>query len=168
MRKEGSNQVDERIGNPSLSLFLFLFFSVTLAFPLQHFFLVSLFLLFASYFCESFTTHSPSSILLVKCTNEVTDCKIKSYSFFFIFLPLLLHTLLASTSLSFTIASLLTLILSHFFFFCILGTCSSENSEPEIISTIPNMTVAVGREARIPCAVKNLGSYRVSSFIQLS
>lgn len=34
--------------------------------------------------------------------------------------------------------------------------------EPEIIGTIPNMTVAVGREARIPCKVHNLGSYRVS------
>lgn len=54
------------------------------------------------------------------------------------------------------------LTLLNFFFFTHLGGSSSENSEPEIISSIPNMTVAVGREARIPCAVKNLGTYRVS------
>lgn len=38
-----------------------------------------------------------------------------------------------------------------------------QEEEPEIIGSIPNMTVAVGREARIPCKVHNLGSYRVSA-----
>lgn len=40
--------------------------------------------------------------------------------------------------------------------------------EPEIIGTIPNMTVAVGREARIPCKVHNLGTYRVSDVSHLT
>lgn len=40
--------------------------------------------------------------------------------------------------------------------------------EPEIIGTIPNMTVAVGREARIPCKVHNLGTYRVSGECDLT
>ena len=35
------------------------------------------------------------------------------------------------------------------------------------MDTIPNVTVAVGREARIPCKVRNLGSYRVSGKLLL-
>jgi hypothetical protein len=37
-----------------------------------------------------------------------------------------------------------------------------EEDEPEILEAIPNITVAVGRDARIPCKVRNLGTYRVS------
>lgn len=34
--------------------------------------------------------------------------------------------------------------------------------EPEFIEPIPNVTVAMGRDARIPCYVRNLGTYQVT------
>lgn len=33
--------------------------------------------------------------------------------------------------------------------------------EPEFIETMPNVTAALGRDARIPCYVRNLGEYQV-------
>lgn len=33
---------------------------------------------------------------------------------------------------------------------------------PEFVSPVPNVTVQVGREARLPCIVRNLATYRVS------
>lgn len=34
--------------------------------------------------------------------------------------------------------------------------------EPRFQSGIPNVTVAVGRDAHLPCIVESLGSYKVS------
>lgn len=33
--------------------------------------------------------------------------------------------------------------------------------EPRFAQPIPNVTVAVGRDANLPCVVENLGSYKV-------
>jgi hypothetical protein len=33
---------------------------------------------------------------------------------------------------------------------------------PRFIEPIPNVTVALGRDASLPCVVENLGSYKVS------
>lgn len=43
----------------------------------------------------------------------------------------------------------------------------AEEDEPEIVELIPNVTVPVGREARIPCKVRGLGTYRVSMHLRL-
>lgn len=34
---------------------------------------------------------------------------------------------------------------------------------PRFIEPIPNVTVALGRDASLPCVVENLGSYKVSA-----
>lgn len=34
--------------------------------------------------------------------------------------------------------------------------------EPEFIEAMPNVTVALGRDARISCKVRNLGTYQVN------
>lgn len=34
--------------------------------------------------------------------------------------------------------------------------------EPRFAQPIPNVTVAVGRDANLPCVVEHLGSYKVS------
>lgn len=33
---------------------------------------------------------------------------------------------------------------------------------PEFVGQVPNVTVQVGREARLPCIIRNLATYRVS------
>jgi len=38
------------------------------------------------------------------------------------------------------------------------------NDLPEFIDSIPNVTVTIGREAKLPCSVQNLGGYKVCSF----
>ena len=38
--------------------------------------------------------------------------------------------------------------------------------KPEIPEPLPNITVAVGREATLPCVVKNLQDYKVSWLMQ--
>ena len=40
-------------------------------------------------------------------------------------------------------------------------TPSSPTLRPEIPEALPNITVAVGREAILPCVVKNLKDYKV-------
>jgi len=35
--------------------------------------------------------------------------------------------------------------------------------EPRFAQPIPNVTVAVGRDANLPCVVEHLGGYKVSS-----
>lgn len=40
------------------------------------------------------------------------------------------------------------------------------SSRPQFLSSVPNVTVAVGRNAIIPCVVKNLGNYKVA-FVHL-
>lgn len=35
--------------------------------------------------------------------------------------------------------------------------------EPRFAQPIPNVTVAVGRDANLPCVVEHLGTYKVSS-----
>lgn len=37
--------------------------------------------------------------------------------------------------------------------------------EPRFAQPIPNVTVAVGRDANLPCVVEHLGTYKVSSHI---
>lgn len=37
---------------------------------------------------------------------------------------------------------------------------------PEFLEPIPNITVAVGREAKIPCLVRNLGPYKVCTILR--
>jgi hypothetical protein len=41
------------------------------------------------------------------------------------------------------------------------GMTSSANIRPEIPEPLPNVTVAVGREASLPCVVRNLKDYKV-------
>lgn len=36
--------------------------------------------------------------------------------------------------------------------------------EPRFAQPIPNVTVAVGRDANLPCVVEHLGGYKVSVF----
>jgi hypothetical protein len=36
--------------------------------------------------------------------------------------------------------------------------------EPEFVDQIPNVTIALGRDAKLPCIVNNLETYRVSAF----
>lgn len=36
--------------------------------------------------------------------------------------------------------------------------------EPRFAQPIPNVTVAVGRDANLPCVVESLGTYKVISF----
>lgn len=38
--------------------------------------------------------------------------------------------------------------------------------EPRFAQPIANVTVAVGRDANLPCVVENLGSYKVSTRLQ--
>lgn len=40
--------------------------------------------------------------------------------------------------------------------------------EPRFAQPIPNATVAVGRDASLPCVVENLGSYKVSILNKLN
>ena len=40
-------------------------------------------------------------------------------------------------------------------------TPSTASLRPEIPEALPNITVAVGREAILPCVVKNLKDYKV-------
>jgi len=35
------------------------------------------------------------------------------------------------------------------------------SEEPEFVDQIPNVTVALGRDAKLPCLVNNLETYRV-------
>ncbi|XP_053210492.1 lachesin-like [Panonychus citri] len=44
----------------------------------------------------------------------------------------------------------------------ITNNLSDPENEPEFISSIPNLTVQVGRDAQLPCTVDNLGSYKVA------
>ena len=37
--------------------------------------------------------------------------------------------------------------------------------EPRFAQPIPNVTVAVGRDANLPCVVEHLGSYKVNLFV---
>ena len=41
------------------------------------------------------------------------------------------------------------------------GMTSSSSMRPEIPEPLPNVTVAVGREATLPCVVRNLKDYKV-------
>ena len=41
-------------------------------------------------------------------------------------------------------------------------TASSSSLRPEIPEPLPNVTVAVGREATLPCVVRNLKDYKVN------
>ena len=43
-------------------------------------------------------------------------------------------------------------------------TPSTASLRPEIPEALPNITVAVGREAILPCVVKNLKDYKVQRF----
>lgn len=36
------------------------------------------------------------------------------------------------------------------------------NDEPEFVEQVPNVTVSVGRDAKFPCKVNKLDTYRVS------
>ena len=36
-----------------------------------------------------------------------------------------------------------------------------ETRLPEFVGDVPNVTVQIGREARLPCVIRNLASYRV-------
>ena len=42
-------------------------------------------------------------------------------------------------------------------------TPSTATLRPEIPEALPNITVAVGREAILPCVVKNLKDYKVKN-----
>lgn len=51
-----------------------------------------------------------------------------------------------------------------YFYFMInlwLFVISALNPEPKFGEPIPNVTVAVGRDASLPCVVENLGSHKV-------
>lgn len=37
--------------------------------------------------------------------------------------------------------------------------------EPRFAQPIPNVTVAVGRDANLPCVVEHLGAYKVNNII---
>lgn len=37
-----------------------------------------------------------------------------------------------------------------------------QTDEPEFVGMIPNLTISVGRDAKFPCIVNNLDTYRVS------
>lgn len=37
-----------------------------------------------------------------------------------------------------------------------------QTDEPEFVGQVPNITVSVGRDAKFPCIVNNLDTYRVS------
>ena len=38
-----------------------------------------------------------------------------------------------------------------------------QNDEPEFVGQVPNITVSVGRDAKFPCIVDKLDTYRVST-----
>lgn len=44
-----------------------------------------------------------------------------------------------------------------------LMSTSFSDSEPEFVEQVPNVTVSVGRDAKFPCKVNKLDTYRVSS-----
>lgn len=52
----------------------------------------------------------------------------------------------------------LNLITFPFFFLVMMD-------EPRFAQPIPNVTVAVGRDANLPCVVEHLGTYKVSIYV---
>ncbi|OTF76971.1 hypothetical protein BLA29_008821 [Euroglyphus maynei] len=40
-------------------------------------------------------------------------------------------------------------------------TLQQQTDEPEFVGIIPNLTVSVGRDAKFPCIVNNLDTYRL-------
>lgn len=42
---------------------------------------------------------------------------------------------------------------------------SAMTDDPRFAEPIPNVTVALGRDASLPCVVENLGTYKVCSCV---
>lgn len=49
----------------------------------------------------------------------------------------------------------------HFYF------VAAMTDEPRFVEPIPNVTVALGRDASLPCIVENLGTYKVNYVFHL-
>lgn len=53
---------------------------------------------------------------------------------------------------------------NHFSFLSsIFGVFTVMMDEPRFAQPIPNVTVAVGRDANLPCVVEHLGAYKVNT-----
>lgn len=52
------------------------------------------------------------------------------------------------------------------FWRCVLLYFPALSEEPMFAEPIPNVTVAVGRDANLPCVINNLGSYKVITIFQ--
>lgn len=55
----------------------------------------------------------------------------------------------------------ITIFLLCFLSFFSVSLCAVIMDEPRFAQPIPNVTVAVGRDANLPCVVEHLGAYKV-------
>lgn len=62
---------------------------------------------------------------------------------------------------NFTIANIIVSFVLCFYFKIFIFVAAM-TEEPRFVEPIPNVTVALGRDASLPCIVENLGTYKVN------